>query len=51
MFVIAGLVAGAIHLANEQADSAARVSRTLAERTAPARELAALAKDVRYHVV
>ena len=51
MFVIAGLIAGAIHLANKQANSAMQISRTLAERTAPARELAALAKGIRYHVV
>jgi methyl-accepting chemotaxis protein len=50
LFVI-GLAVGAAQLANRQAESAARVSRSLAERMAPARELAGLAKDIRYHVV
>ena len=51
LLVGVALVLGAIRLANQQAESAAQVSRVLTERVAPARELAGLAKDIRYHVV
>jgi hypothetical protein len=45
--VVIGLAMGATRLANQQAESAARVSRSLVERLQPARELAGLAKDIR----
>ena len=51
LLVGVALVLGAIRLANQQAESAAQVSCVLTERVAPARELAGLAKDIRYHVV
>jgi methyl-accepting chemotaxis protein len=51
LLVGVALVLGAIRLANQQAESAAQVSRVLTERVAPARELVGLAKDIRYHVV
>jgi methyl-accepting chemotaxis protein len=51
ILLVVGLAVGAAQLANHQAKSAARVSRILTERMVPARELAGLAKDIRYHVV
>lgn len=49
--LLGGLVVGAAWLEDQQARSAARIKATLAERMAPARELAGVAKDIRYHVV
>jgi methyl-accepting chemotaxis protein len=51
LLVVAVLVVGTTRLANRQAESAAHVSQIVTERMAPARELAGLAKDIRYHVV
>jgi methyl-accepting chemotaxis protein len=51
LVIVGTLVVGAIRLGNAQEENAARVSRSLTDRMAPARELAALAKDIRYHVV
>jgi methyl-accepting chemotaxis protein len=51
LLAVIGLAVGAARLADQQAESAARVSRSLTERMAPASELAGLAKDIRYHVV
>jgi len=51
VLVVIALAVGAARQANQQAESAARVSRSLATRMTPARELAGLAKDIRYHVV
>jgi methyl-accepting chemotaxis protein len=51
VLVVIGLAVGAARQADQQAESAARVSRSLATRMTPARELAGLAKDIRYHVV
>ena len=49
LLAVIGLAVGAARLANQQAGSAALVSRILTDRMAPARELAGLAKDIRYH--
>jgi methyl-accepting chemotaxis protein len=51
LLVVLALVLGATRLASRQAESAARVSHALTEQMEPARELSALAKDIRYHVV
>jgi methyl-accepting chemotaxis protein len=51
LLLVIGLALGAARLANQQAESAARISRILTERIVPARELTGLAKDIRYHVV
>jgi methyl-accepting chemotaxis protein len=49
--VVLALVVAAVEVAHHQAESAGTVSRALTERMTPARELAQLAKDIRYHVV
>jgi methyl-accepting chemotaxis protein len=51
LLVVVALAIGAARLADLQAGSATRVSRTMADRMRPAGELAGLAKDIRYHVV
>jgi methyl-accepting chemotaxis protein len=48
---VAALAVATVQIAQHQARSALTINRAVTERATPARELAGLAKDIRYHVV